>query len=56
MYRKEISMTREMLRHKLPYGGAVNLHGEIVWCVTDEEHEAMLKHLRDIFDEEEDSL
>lgn len=48
-------MTKEMLRHKLPYVGAVNLRGEIVWCVTEEEHKEMLKHLRDIFDEEEES-
>lgn len=32
---------RELIRDQLPYGGAVNIHGEIVWRITKEEHDAM---------------
>lgn len=42
---------REMIRYKLPYGGAVNMRGEIVWRVTKEEYEELKKRLEDIFDE-----
>lgn len=41
----------EMLKNLLPYGGAVNIHGEITWCVTKEEFKEMQKHLESIFDE-----
>lgn len=39
-----------MLKDMLPYGGAVNIHGEITWRVTEEEFEDMKKQLENIFD------
>ena len=39
----------EMLKNMLPYGGAVNIHGEITWCVTEEEFKEMQKNLESIF-------
>jgi hypothetical protein len=41
----------EMLKDMLPYGGAVNIHGEITWRVTEEEFNEMKKNLESIFDE-----
>lgn len=41
----------DMLKNMLPYGGAVNIHGEITWRVTEEEFKEMLKNLESIFDE-----
>ena len=43
--------TAEMLKDMLPYGGAVNIHGEVTWCVTKEEFNELKKHLDSIFDE-----
>jgi hypothetical protein len=43
--------TNEMLKDMLPYGGAVNIHGEITWRVTKEEFNEMKRHLESIFDE-----
>jgi hypothetical protein len=50
---KEVKMagTNAMLKDLLPYGGAVNIRGEITWRVTEEEFNAMKKHLESIFDE-----
>ena len=42
---------REMIKYKLPYGGAVNMRGEIVWRITKEEYEDLKKRLEDVFDE-----
>ena len=41
----------EMLKDMLPYGGAVNIHGEITWRVTKEEFVEMKKNLESIFNE-----
>ncbi len=41
----------EMLKDMLPYGGAVNIYGEITWRVTAEEFNEMKKNLECIFDE-----
>lgn len=41
----------EMLKNKLPYGGAVNIHGEITWRVTEEEFKEMQQNLESIFNE-----
>jgi len=43
---------REMIRYNLPYGGAVNMHGEVVWRVSKEEYETLKKRLEDIFDDD----
>ena len=43
--------TNEMLKDMLPYGGAVNIHGEITWRVTEEEFNEMKRNLESIFDE-----
>ena len=50
---KEVKMagTNEMLKDMLPYGGAVNIHGEITWRVTEEEFTELKRHLESIFDE-----
>jgi hypothetical protein len=44
--------TREMIRYKLPYGGAVDIRGKITWRVTKEEYEEMKKSLEIIFNED----
>jgi len=41
----------EMLKDMLPYGGAVNIYGEITWRVTAEEFNEMKKNLECLFDE-----
>jgi hypothetical protein len=43
--------TTEMLKDLLPYGGAVNIHGKVTWCVTEEEFNELKRHLDSIFDE-----
>jgi hypothetical protein len=43
--------TSEMLKDMLPYGGAVNIRGEITWRVTQEEFNEMKRNLERIFDE-----
>jgi hypothetical protein len=40
--------TNEMLEDMLPYGGAVNIHGEITWRVTEKEFNDMKRHLESI--------
>jgi len=40
-----------MLKDMLPYGGAVNIRGEITWRVTEKEFTDMKKNLESIFDE-----
>lgn len=39
------------LKYQLPYGGAVNIRGEIVWRVTEEEFKEMKDYIKRIFDE-----
>jgi len=43
--------TDEMLKDMLPFGGAVNIRGEITWRVTEKEFIEMKKNLESIFDE-----
>ena len=37
------------LRKQLPYGGAVDIHGNIIWKVTKEEHDEMMARVNRIF-------
>ncbi len=48
-------MAKEMIRYQLPFGGAVDIHGNITWRVTEEEHEEMKRHLEAIFNEDDSS-
>jgi len=41
------------IKDKLPYGGAVNIHGEIVWRITKEEHDAMKARVLNLFEEDD---
>ena len=43
--------TNEMLKNMLPFGGAVNIHGEITWRITEDEYKELQKHLESIFNE-----
>ena len=36
---------------QLPYGGATDIHGCIVWVVTKEEHEKMMARINRLFPE-----
>lgn len=47
----EITKPRELIRDQLPYGGAVNIRGEIVWRITKEEHDAMKARVLNLFEE-----
>jgi hypothetical protein len=47
------SKTREFVRDELPYGGAVNIRGEIVWQITKEEHEAMKARVLSLFENDD---
>ena len=44
---------RELIRDQLPYGGAVNIHGEIVWRITKEEHDAMKARVLSLFESDD---
>jgi hypothetical protein len=46
----DITKPREMIRDKLPYGGAVNIRGEIVWRITKEEHDTMKARVLRLFE------
>lgn len=46
----EMPKNTEMLKYMLPYGGAVNIRGEITWRITKDEFKEMQKHLESIFD------
>jgi len=43
----------EPISRMLPYGGAANIRGEIVWRITKEELEEMKERVMSIFDEDE---
>jgi hypothetical protein len=47
----DITKPREFIRDQLPYGGAVNIRGEIVWRITKEEHDAMKARVLKLFEE-----
>lgn len=38
-------------KNQLPYGGATDLHGRVVWAVTKEEHDKMLARINHLFPE-----
>ena len=38
-------------KNQLPYGGATDLHGRVVWAVTKEEHDKMLARINRLFPE-----
>lgn len=46
------SMAREMIKNQLPFGGAVDIHGKIVWRVTEEEFQELKRHLDNVFSED----
>ena len=50
---EEIAKPREFIRDQLPYGGAVNIRGEIVWQITKEEHEAMKARVLSLFENDD---
>jgi len=41
----------DLLKRQLPYGGAVNIRGEVVWRVTEKEFKEMKAHIERIFNE-----
>jgi hypothetical protein len=41
------------IKDKLPYGGAVNIRGQIVWRITKKEHDAMKARVLSLFEEDE---
>lgn len=45
--------THEPISRRLPYGGAANIRGEIVWRITKEELEEMKGRVMSIFDEDD---
>lgn len=44
---------RELIKDQLPYGGAVNIRGEIVWRITKEEHDAMKARVLSLFESDD---
>ena len=49
-------MPRVLIRDQLPYGCAVNIHGQIVWRIIKEEHDAMKARVLSLFeDDDQDS-
>jgi hypothetical protein len=38
-------------KNQLPYGGATDLQGRIVWAATKEEHDKMLDRINRLFSE-----
>ena len=50
---EEIAEPREFIKDLLPYGGAVNIRGEIVWRITKEEHEAMKARVLSLFENDD---
>ena len=50
---EEIVKPREFIRDQLPYGGAVNIRGEIVWQITKEEHEVMKARVLSLFENDD---
>lgn len=49
----ETEMPRVMIRDQLPYGGAVNIRGQIVWRITKEEHDAMKERVLRLFEDDD---
>ena len=41
------------IKDKLLYGGAVNIHGEIVWRITKEEHDEIKARVLNLFEEDD---
>lgn len=38
-------------KNQLPYGGATDIHGRIVWAVSKEEHDEMMARINRLFPE-----
>ncbi len=49
----ECENTHVFIRDQLPYGGGVNIRGQIVWRITKEEHDAMKARVLSLFEEDE---
>jgi hypothetical protein len=49
----ECENSHVFIRDQLPYGGAVNIRGQIVWRITKEEHDAMKARVLSLFEEDE---
>ena len=50
---EEIAEPRQFIEDLLPYGGAVNIRGEIVWQITKEEHEVMKARVLSLFENDD---
>jgi hypothetical protein len=46
-------MPRVLIKDQLPYGGAVNIRGEIIWRITKEEHDAMKARVLSLFEDDD---
>jgi hypothetical protein len=49
----ESAKPRVFIKDQLPYGGAVNIRGEIVWRITKEEHDAMKARVLSLFENDD---
>jgi hypothetical protein len=38
-------------RNQMPYGGATDIHGRIVWVISKEKHDEILARLKRLFPE-----
>jgi hypothetical protein len=38
-------------RNQMPYGGAADIHGKIVWVISKEKHDEILARLKRLFPE-----
>jgi hypothetical protein len=38
-------------RNQMPYGGAADIHGKIVWVISKEKHDEILVRLKRLFPE-----
>ena len=39
----------DLFKNQLPYGGATDTYGRIVWAITKEEHEKMMARINRLF-------
>ncbi len=49
----ECPKMRRSIRDQMPYGGAVNIQGKIVWRITKEEHDAMKSRVLSLFEDDD---
>jgi len=38
-------------KNQMPYGGATDIHGKIVWAITKERHDEIFERLKRLFPE-----